>query len=188
MKELCNDISDDELERIGESLLEEWNAEDQPIGEVPHMYEGDPSGPQTPNGFCNDKVKKACTRRQILIEAARISRAYKALVAANLAAGWVWGPQGNIKISWAIFWGNPVLLGSCSDWQNAIYNMLCGMKLKCWETCEVRSIWHKAVLIRPRQFKNLEFVLDPWLTGGARVYTRPAWSIIAGINWTGKCC
>ncbi len=89
MKKLKNDIKNDELESEGERLLEEWGAEDQPIGEVSQIYDGDPSDPQSTHGCCNNlevadggKVRKLCTRCQLRIEAARIDRAYRKLVAA----------------------------------------------------------------------------------------------------------
>jgi hypothetical protein len=136
----------------------------------------------------------------VLAEAGVVYGAYVALVKAKRAAGWLWGPHGNIQISLAMLLGSPVPSGSCSDWQNAVHTMLCGLNLQYVEACRLESLWHRAVLVRPRAgleflgplfpvLRLSEFVLDPWFTGAPGIYTRVGWSSMANLpNWTRRCC
>jgi len=135
---------------------------------------------------------QACTAAREAWEYLWLANTYAAVVARNLAAGWVWGPQGNARITIAIIRGLPVPLGSCSDWQLDIYRALCALpNIHCWHVCKIRSVWHKAVVVYPKSawwWRRSGLVFDPWFLGNSFVYTVWQWFLWAGINWKYQCC
>ena len=134
---------------------------------------------------------QACTAAREQWEYQWLANTYVAVVARNLAAGWVWGPQGNAQITIAMLRGLPVPLGSCSDWQLDIHRALCNLPVHCWQICKIRSVWHKAVVVYPKSawwWRRAGLVFDPWFLGGSFVYTVGQWFLWAGLNRKYRCC
>lgn len=135
---------------------------------------------------------QACSAARENWEYQWMANTYAAVVARNLAAGWVWGPQGNVQITIAMARGLPVPFGSCSDWQLSIYQALCALpNIHCWHVCKIRSVWHKAVIVWPKSawwWRRSGLVFDPWFLGNSFVYTVFQWFLWSGINWKYQCC
>lgn len=131
--------------------------------------------------------KPECDDARVKAEFDRLADAYVRVVQRNLANGWVWGPHGNIQITLGL-----AQLGSCSDWQADIYNALCALpNIHCWQICEIRSAWHRAVVVYPKNawwWRWGGIVFDPWFFGGPYAYTVGQWFMWAGLNWRGNCC
>ena len=132
-------------------------------------------------------VEIECTEQRKRDEFSRLSDEYVRVVERCLAAGWVHGPWGNIKISTGY-----ADLGSCADWQNEIKNALCALPdIHCYQICCIRSVWHKAVVVYPKDafwWRTAGTVFDPWFLGGPYAYTVGQWFMWSGLNWSYDCC
>lgn len=128
-----------------------------------------------------------CDEEKLRNEYDRLSQEYARVVQRNLAAGWVWGPHGNIQITTGY-----AQLGSCSDWQLDIYRALCALpNIDCYQICKIRTAWHKAVVVYPKDafwWRTSGSVFDPWFTGNSHVYTVPGWFVWCGLSWRQGCC
>ena len=123
-----------------------------------------------------------CPDKKVKKELAKLKAAYKAVVKRNIAAGWVYGWWGNLKISLGY-----AKSGSCSDWQYDVYNALSAVKgVQCWEISKVRVIAHKAVVVyrKGTRYEWTGIFFDPWRNGDPDTYSFASWSAMFGVgNW-----
>ena len=158
-----------------------------PLGSA---YAGHDAQSRAPSAACEaeeDRTEVQCTDQRKAREFDRLSDEYISVVQRNRAAGWVWGPHGNIMITIGA-----AQLGSCSDWQLDIYRALCALpNIHCWQICMIRTVWHKAVVVYPKDafwWRASGIVFDPWFLGGPYAYTVGQWFAWCGLSWLGQCC